>query len=93
MIADYFFIRRQTLIPDDLYRHHGAYYYRNGFNIAAIIALLAGVLPNVPGFLLQIKVIGADNFPYWINDLYHYAWFVGFFLSGILYYWLMKRKK
>ena len=25
-------------------------------------------------------------FPAWISDLYHYAWFVGFFVSGILVY-------
>lgn len=93
MIVDYFFIRKQILNPVDLYRHNGEYYYRNGFNIAAIIALLAGVLPNVPGFLLQIKVISGDTFPVWISDLYHYAWFVGFFLSGFVYWLLMRQKK
>jgi NCS1 family nucleobase:cation symporter-1 len=90
MIADYFFIRKQTLNPVDLYRHNGEYYYRNGFNLAAIIALLAGVLPNVPGFLLQIRAISGHTFPAWISDLYHYAWFVGFFLSGFVY-WMMMR--
>ena len=93
MIVDYFFIRKQILNPVDLYRHNGEYYYRNGFNIAAIIALLAGVLPNVPGFLLQIKVISGDTFPVWISDLYHYAWFVGFFLSGFVYWILMKKNR
>ncbi|HRD44232.1 MAG TPA: nitrate reductase, partial [Ferruginibacter sp.] len=62
-------------------------------NQKAIIALLLGVLPNLPGFLLQIKIISATAFPGWINHLYHYAWFVGFVVSGIIYYLLMKQKK
>jgi NCS1 family nucleobase:cation symporter-1 len=91
MIADYFFIKKQTLQADELYSHEGRYYYKNGYNIAAIIALLAGIIPNVPGFLLQVKAISTGTFPLWISDLYHYAWFVGFFLSGFVYYLLMKR--
>jgi nucleobase:cation symporter-1, NCS1 family len=91
MIADYFFIKKQTLQADELYSHEGRYYYKNGYNIAAIIALLAGIIPNVPGFLLQVKAISSGTFPLWISDLYHYAWFVGFFLSGFVYYLLMKR--
>ncbi|HLG39707.1 MAG TPA: NCS1 family nucleobase:cation symporter-1 [Chitinophagaceae bacterium] len=93
MIADYFIIRKQTLSPADLYRYGGDYYYNKGFNIAALIALLAGILPNVPGFLLQIKVIAVDAVPEWISNLYHYAWFVGFFASGILYILLMQSYK
>ena len=85
MIADYFFIRKKMLAADDLYRHDGAYGYSNGFNRKAILALLIGILPNVPGFLLQIKIISADAFPEWISHLYNYAWFVGFFVSGLIY--------
>lgn len=93
MIADYFFIRKETLNVDDLYRHGGQYYYSNGFNMKAVAALLIGVLLNVPGFLLQIKVVGADAFPAWISNLYHYAWFVGFFVSGFVYWMLMRKKE
>jgi NCS1 family nucleobase:cation symporter-1 len=90
MIADYYFIRRQQLDVNDLYRHDGQYGYRNGTNARAVIALLFGILPNVPGFLLTIKVISADAVPAWIADLYNYAWFVGFFVSGTIYYLTMK---
>src|SRR5688572_5208721 len=90
MIADYYFIRKQQLYVDELYRHNGVYGFWNGFNVRAIIALLVGIIPNIPGFLLQIKLISAKAFPAWISDLYHYAWFVGFFVSGILYILLMK---
>ncbi len=93
MIADYYFIRKKNLIAEDLYRHDGAYRYTNGFNSKAIIALLFGILPNVPGFLIQINVISKDIFPSWINHLYNYAWFVGFALSGIIYYILMQKNK
>ena len=91
MIIDYFFIRRKNLIADDLYKHGGAYSYTNGFNSAAIIALLCGIVPNIPGFLLQIKIISATAFPEWISHLYNYAWFVGFFVSAVVYLMLMKR--
>ncbi len=92
MITDYYFIRKQALKRDDLYTHSGAYYYRNGFNVIAIIALIIGILPNIPGFLLNVKLISADTFPSWVSHLYNYAWFVGFFVSGLVYLALMKKK-
>mgnify|MGYP001788626136 CR=1 FL=1 len=93
MIADYYFIRKQQLHVDELYQHHGRYGYSNGFNTAAIIALLVGIVPNIPGFLLQIKFVSSTVFPVFISDLYHYAWFVGFFVSGIVYILLMRTPK
>ncbi len=89
MIVDYFFIRKQQLKLADLYSHKGLYEYKNGFNGAAVIALVFGILPNVPGFLLQVKLISATAFPEWISNLYNYAWFVGFGVSGVLYYLMM----
>lgn len=93
MIIDYFFIRRKELQLEDLYKLTGSYSYRNGFNSIAMVALLAGILPNVPGFLLQIKLIDDATFPAWIAGLYHYAWFVGFGVSAIVYYIFMKQKR
>lgn len=93
LIADYYFIRKQNLAAKDLYKHNGMYSYKNGFNSAAIIALLLGIIPNLPGFLLQIKLVSSTAFPQWISDLYNYAWFVGFFVSGIVYLLLMKPVK
>lgn len=90
MIADYYFLRKQQLITDELYQHTGQYAFNNGYNYRAIIALLLGILPNVPGFLLTIKVISQDAFPGWVSHLYNYAWFVGFFVSGISYILMMK---
>ena len=83
LIADYFLIRKTDLDVADLFRKHGRYRYANGWNPIALGALLVGVLPNVPGFLVAAGAI--DSAPAFFTSLYTYAWFVGFFVSGGLY--------
>ena len=90
MIVDYFFIRRKQLIVDDLYSHKGIYNYNKGINRNAIVALLVGILPNVPGFLVTIKIIPVESVWPWLANLYNYAWFVGFAVSSIVYYRMQK---
>ncbi|WP_264520152.1 NCS1 family nucleobase:cation symporter-1 [Flavobacterium sp. N1994] len=92
MIVDYYFVRKQKLIVDDLYNTNGIYTFSKGFNFSAIIALIIGIFPNVPGFFTTIKVFPPEMFPTWILGLYNYAWFVGFALSGLIYWLLMKKK-
>ncbi len=92
MIADYYFIRKQQLVVNDLYQPKGLYTFKNGFNRCAIIALILGILPNIPGFLTTIKIIPQDIIPHWISGLYNYAWFVGFFIAGISYMIMMRKK-
>jgi len=86
MIVDYYFIRKQKLILNDLYKSKGEYTFQGGYNKFAIIALLCGILPNVPGFFTTIKVMDPGTVWPWIAHLYNYAWFVGFLVSGIVYY-------
>jgi len=93
MIADYYFIRKQILHAGELYKPDGQYSFGNGFNRYAIIALVLGILPNVPGFLSQVKLVSSTTFPQWISHLYNYAWFVGFFVSGITYIIMMRSYK
>lgn len=93
MISDYFFVRKKELILEDLYQQGKTYSYKNGFNHKAIIALVLGILPNIPGFLVTIKLISTDSVPEWLTNLYHYGWFVGFFISGLVYFILMKNRK
>jgi NCS1 family nucleobase:cation symporter-1 len=93
MIIDYFFIKHKILDINALYTEGGVYSYKNGFNTVAIIALLAGILPNVFGFLTTIGVVSKNAFPLWLTDLYNYAWFVGFIISGLVYYVLIKKRK
>jgi NCS1 family nucleobase:cation symporter-1 len=80
MVTDYFLLRHTRLDSYSLYRRGGIYEYRNGINPAAIVALVAGVIAALIG-----KVIPSLAF------LYDYAWFVGFFLSGAIYYLMMFR--
>ncbi len=85
LIADYFIVRRTRLDLDALYRRGGAYWYTRGFNPIAIIALLLGVLPNVPGFLVQAGFVEADSVADVWEQIYTYAWFVGFLVSGAVH--------
>jgi nucleobase:cation symporter-1, NCS1 family len=93
MIADYYFIRKRILVAEDLYKQTGVYSYSKGFNSKALIALFCGILPNIPGFLIVIKVMALGTLPLWLSNLYNYAWFVGFFVSGIVYILLMRSDK
>lgn len=89
LIADYFFIRKQQLDVEDLFKADGKYSYCHGWNKAALVAFVLAVLPNMPGFLSACGYIG-DVSAFW-TTLYGYAWFVGAFLAGGIY-WLMMRK-
>ena len=88
LIVDYFIIRRTELDLDGLYRRDGRYWYRGGFNPVAIVAFVLGVLPNLPGFLHAAGAFESVA-PMW-DEIYTYAWFVGFLLSGGLYWAGMK---
>jgi nucleobase:cation symporter-1, NCS1 family len=79
MISDYYLVRGRRLQIDDLYVRGGAYEYRNGFNLRAVTALAAGV---------ALALIGLAVPP--LRWLYDYAWFVGFFVSGLVYTGLMR---
>ena len=90
MIADYFVYRRRQLDVPALYQLHGRYRYTGGFSLVAIAALVLAVLPNIPGFLVTIKVLGQDAVAPIYLTLYSYAWFVGFTLAFVLYLVLRK---
>ncbi len=92
LIVDYFLIKKCELISEDLYKEEGAYTYKNGFNTMAIYALLIGVLPNVPGFFIQVGALSSEGMSFFVT-LYHYAWFIGVALSSVSYYFLMIKKK
>jgi len=85
LIADYFVCRRKVLDPVALYQSHGAYWFTGGFSLVALAALILGILPSLPGFLVQVKLTGPGLFPPFLVDLYHYAWFVGFGLALFIY--------
>jgi NCS1 family nucleobase:cation symporter-1 len=66
---------------EDLYRRGGAYEYKSGFNPKAILALIAGIAVALIGLMVPA-----------LHWLYDYAWFVGFLISGGLYFLLMQRQ-
>jgi len=88
MIVDYWVLRRRELDVADLYRPNGRY---AGINRSAMIALVLGVLPNVPGFLHQAHFVGDVN-EFW-TKIYTYAWFVGFAIAATSYFVLESRAR
>ncbi len=90
LIADYFVCRRTRLDIVALYDAHGEYRYRRGFSLAAIVSLLLGILPSLPGFLAQVRAIDPAQVPAPLAALYHYAWFIGFGVAFVAYIALRK---
>jgi len=87
LIADYFVIRRMRLELPALYQRDGEYWYKGGFNVSALVALTAGIAPCVPGFLGTIGMTSPSAV--WI-EMYHYAWFISFGVSFLVYLVLMQ---
>ena len=80
MIADYFIVRGTKLNVDELYRCGGEYEYVNGVNYRAVVALAAGVALALLGTVVPA-----------VRWLYDYAWFVGFFVSWLVYVGMMRK--
>lgn len=89
LIADYFILRKRQLDIDALFRHDGQYGANGGWNPAGLIALVLGILPNLPGFLHVAGLV--DSVPDIFKTVYNYAWFVGLFVAGALYLLLAKK--
>jgi NCS1 family nucleobase:cation symporter-1 len=82
LIADYYVIRKTKLDLAGLYRKDGPYWYIGGFNPIALVALLLGIVPCVPGFLTAINLVDFGSI--W-TTVYNYAWFVSFGVSFVAY--------
>jgi NCS1 family nucleobase:cation symporter-1 len=85
MIADYFVVRGRKLNVRSLYDPESEYRYMNGFSIVALVSLGVAVLPNLPGFLVNVKLLDATTVPAFFVSLYSYAWFVGFGIAFVVY--------
>lgn len=83
MLADYYLVRKTRLVVADLFRRGGLYEGSNGTNWNGVIALLLGILPNIPGFLQAVGVTQSVS-PFFAS-VYTYAWFVGLFIAGLAY--------
>jgi NCS1 family nucleobase:cation symporter-1 len=85
LIADYFVYRRRQLNVSALYQPDGEYRFTNGFSIVALVALVLGALPSLPGFLVQVHMVKPDIGPPFLVGLYNYAWFIGFAVAFGVY--------
>ena len=77
LIADYWIVRKRALRLEDLYLADGAY---RGWNARAIAATAIGCGLAWGGFIFPV-----------LKPLYDYAWFVGFFASGVAHVALAQR--
>ena len=81
LICDYFVIRKKNLSTQALYQRGSLYEYTHGVNWRAVLSLAAGAGVAFVGlFVPQLKV------------LYNYAWFVGFAVSFLAYFFLMMNR-
>lgn len=73
MIADYFGYRKKQLDVVALYSSTGAYRYSGGTSWVAVVALLAGALPSLPGFLVNVKLVDRTGVAATLLSIYNYA--------------------
>ncbi|GAX80566.1 hypothetical protein CEUSTIGMA_g8003.t1 [Chlamydomonas eustigma] len=89
VMSDYWIVRRTVLDIDSLYTYgtKGQYWYQGGWNIKAILATTAGIIPTLPGFLCTIGLINCVHPT--LMAIYDGAWFVGVLISSITYSLMM----
>jgi NCS1 family nucleobase:cation symporter-1 len=79
LICDYFIVRKKTLEVKNLYDPDNHLPYLKGYSKRAIIAFIAGSFIALIGLIIPL-----------LEVLYDYSWFVGFALSFLLYWVLMR---
>jgi NCS1 family nucleobase:cation symporter-1 len=79
MICDYFLIRKKIILVEDLYQRRGFYEFSRGINWRAMAALAAGAGVAFIGLIVPA-----------LRVLYDYAWFVGFAMSFVVYWAVMR---
>lgn len=82
LIADFYLVRRQHVVVDDLYtmKPTGLYWYSHGYNLKAVATM-------VPSALIPILCVLV---PAW-RGAANYAWFIGMGLGFVIYALLSRR--
>ncbi len=81
LIADYYVIRKQKVVVDDLFTldEDGEYYYEKGYNPAAVYSVvIAGVIA-----IVSVVIPKLFDVVTWLPD---YSWFLGCGLGFAIYY-------
>ncbi|MGL4767272.1 MAG: NCS1 family nucleobase:cation symporter-1 [Formosimonas sp.] len=85
LLVDYYIVRKGRLVVDDLYKHQGQYSYSNGWNIHAIVAMILGVAPCMPGYFEVAGIIEKGSIaPIW-GDIFSFGWFFSLAVAGLYY--------
>src|SRR3569833_1715201 len=91
LVADYFLVKKQQLADEDLFRRDGQYAGSGGWNLRGVTALVIGVAPILPGFLLTVGAVA--SVPPSFDSVFAWAWFVGFLLAGAVFWLLILNRK
>ncbi|KAJ8467661.1 hypothetical protein OPV22_030213 [Ensete ventricosum] len=88
ILADYYLVKRMELDVSALSSDdpQGPYYYQKGLNVAAMAALVAGILPILPGFLHKVGILASTSGAFVVA--YNNAWFVSLSIAGVAYWFL-----
>jgi nucleobase:cation symporter-1, NCS1 family len=88
LIADYYLVRRQQVVVDDLFTmdQRGKYWYTRGYNRVAVLATVVGATLAVVPVLLGGSVAG-------MSAAAQYSWFIGCGVAFGLYFVLARRDK
>ncbi|KAJ1327368.1 nucleobase:cation symporter-1 NCS1 family [Microdochium nivale] len=88
LLVNYYLIGRGVIAIPDAFTPSptGKYYFTHGWNIRAYIAYIVGIAPNFYGFLNNMGVPA----PQGITRFYYFAYWVGLFLSGGVFWVLCK---
>lgn len=92
MVSDYYFVRRGYLQVADLYsaKATSPYYYYHGVSWRGYTAYIAGILPNIVGFVGAIKVGQPNAVPIGATYIYNLNFFAGFIAAAAVYWGLCK---
>ncbi|MBL1078786.1 NCS1 family nucleobase:cation symporter-1 [Nocardia sp. 2] len=80
LIADYYLVRKQKVVVDDLFTmsERGTYWYRRGYNPAAVLATVIGAAVAVFPVMTSGRIAG-------MYTAAQYSWFIGCGLGLICY--------
>jgi NCS1 family nucleobase:cation symporter-1 len=86
LIADYYLIRKQKVVVDDLFTMDkgGKYWYSKGYNRVAVLATVVAATLAVIPVLLGGSVAG-------MHTAAQYSWFIGCGVAFVVYYLVARR--